>query len=147
VELASDGPGDEVDALRRLYTLHTRLMRQNQALFPVLLSDAFQSGTVERRRRLFGLVSGYIDRVAALIRCGQKHGAIRRDTPARALAMLFLGTVQPPAMLWVMSGGTYDPRRTGREAWRVFEEILRGSPARPCASGQSRERRPTEKRS
>ena len=141
---ATTGAGDEVDALRRLHALHGTLMRQNQALFPVLLSDAFQSGSLDRRRRVFALVSGYIDRVAVLIRSGQKHGAIRRDTSARALATLFFGTVQPPAMLWVMSGGTYDPRRTGREAWRVFEEILRGSPARPRARGSDRERRPTE---
>ena len=140
VEQAASGEGDEVDALRRLHALHTTLMHQNQALFPVLLSDAFQSGTLERRQRVFALVSGYIDRVAVLIRSGQRHGAIRRDTSARALATLFLGTVQPPAMLWVLSGGTYDPRRTGRETWRVFEEILRGSPVRPRARGTNRER-------
>jgi hypothetical protein len=80
-----------------------------------------------------------------LVRSGQKHGAIRRDTSARALATLFLGTVQPPAMLWVLSGGTYDPRRTGREAWRVFEEILRGPAAPRKARRTNRDRRPTER--
>ena len=144
VEAAAAGEGDEVDALRRLHALHTDLVRQNQAVFPVLLSEAFQAGTADRRRRLFAVISGYVDRVAALIRRGQRRSVIRRDVPSRALAMLFLGTVQPPAMLWVMSGGTYDPLRTGRQAWRVFEEALRGPAARPTAPGRLRGRRPTE---
>ena len=139
VTRAADGPGDEVAALRRLHDLHGALMRQNASLFPVLLSDAFQSATLERRQRVFALVSGYIDHVATLVRRGQRRGSIRRDVSARALGMLFMGTVQPPAMLRVLSGGTYDPRRTGQEAWRVFEEMLRG-PAAPAGAAANRVR-------
>ena len=139
VDRAGDGPGDEVDALRRLHALHGALMRQNASLFPVLLSNAFQSGTLERRQRVFALMDGYVGQVAALVRSGQRRGSIRGDVSARTLGMLFLGTVQPPAMLRVLSGGTYDPRRSGEEAWRVFEEMLRG-PAAPRRAVKARAR-------
>jgi hypothetical protein len=84
------------------------------------------------------VISGYLDEVAALVRTGQRRGEIRRGTSARTLATHFLGIVQPQAMLWVLSGGSYDPRRPSREAWCLFENILRGTPARAPARGTSR---------
>jgi AcrR family transcriptional regulator len=133
VAAVSDGPGDAVDALHRLLAVHTALVSENRALFPVLVSDAFHSGSAARRRRVFAVLSGYLERVAALARRGQREGSIRRDVPPRTLALMFLGIVQPPAMLAVLSGGTFDPRRPGREAWALFEQTLRAAPA-PRAS-------------
>ena len=45
VASAAEGPGDAVDALRRLHALHIALVLENRALFPLLVSDAFQSGS------------------------------------------------------------------------------------------------------
>ncbi len=126
----ASGPGDALAALRRLFDLHLALVGESRALFPVLVSDAFQSGSAERRRRVFAVVSGYMGRVAALARRGQREGAIRRDVAPRTVALMFLGIVQPPSMLSALSGGAFDPRRPGLAAWRLFEQTLRAAPLR-----------------
>ncbi len=138
VARAEAGPGDALAALRRLLDLHLALVRENRALFPVLVSDAFQSGAPARRRRVFAVMSAYLERVATLARRGQRYGAIRRDVPPRAVAMIFLGIVQPPAMLSTMSGGAFDPRRPSLAAWRRFEQTLRT----PRPSRAARPRKP-----
>ena len=128
---AEAGGGDAVAALYRLLGLHLKLIRDNQASFPLLLNDAFHSGGLERRRRVFAVMDGYLARVTALLRRGQQAGTVRRDVPARTLAMFFLGIVQPGAMLGVLSGGTFDVHRPVREAWPLFEQLLRGDRPRP----------------
>jgi len=129
VASVAEGPGDAVDALRRLHALHIALVLENRALFPLLVSDAFQSGSPERRRRVHAVLTAYLARVAALARRGQREGSIRADVSPQTVALMFLGVVQPPAMLSVLSAGAFDPRRPGREAWRLFEQTLRGAPA------------------
>ncbi len=140
VARAADGPGDAVDALHRLLALHAELVSANKALLPVLVGDAFHSGNPERRQRVFAVVTGYLDRVASLARRGQRAGTIRRDVSARTVAMLFLGIVQPPAMLAVLGGGQFENRRPGREAWRLFEQTLRATPVRTRARPAARSR-------
>jgi AcrR family transcriptional regulator len=142
----ADGPGDAVDALHRLVGVHTALVSENRGLFPVLVSDAFQSGSPARRRRVYDVMGGYLDRVAALARRGQREGSIRRDVPPRTLAIMFLGIVQPPAMLSVLSGGSFDPRRPVREAWTLFEQTLRSAAARRPAPRAARARRSGDSR-
>jgi len=143
VAQAEGGTGDAVAALRRLLTLHLALIAGNQAFFPVLLNDAFQSGGLARRRRVFDVIAGYLARVAALIRGGQEAGTIRGDVDARTLAMLFLGIVQPIAMLRVLSGGRLEVQRPLREGWSLYEQILRGSaPRRTARATAARRRKP-----
>ena len=133
--------GDTIAALRRLLTLHLELIAEKQALFPVLLNDAFLSGSLARRRRVFDVIAGYLARVAALIRRGQVAGTIRTDVAARTLATLFLGIVQPTAMLRVLSGGTFRTQAPVREAWRLYEQILRGKAPRRIGRATSTRRR------
>jgi TetR/AcrR family fatty acid metabolism transcriptional regulator len=138
VAQADEGADDAIDALKRLLGLHLQLIRENQAFFPVLVNDAFQSGSAARRRRVYGVLAGYLELVTSRIRRGQRAGQIRRDVRPRALASLFLGIVQPAAILWALSGGSFDIRRPGREAWPLFEQILRGTSRRRTAPGSPR---------
>jgi AcrR family transcriptional regulator len=120
---------DPVEALQRLLERHMRLLRQNLGLQRVMLADDFHVGHPERRQRLLGLFAGYLDGVADVIREGQRRRCIRRDVNARSLAVLFLGLVQPASMLWVLSDGRFDVTGQARDAWPIFEQSLRASPA------------------
>lgn len=129
VARAAAGPDDAVAALRRLHGLHMALMRQDRDFFPTMISSAFQDGSRERSLRVYEFVSGYLDEVAKVVRRGQQEGSIRRDVAPRTAALLFIGAVQPSAMLWVLSRGAHDSRRHAREAWSLFEQTLRATPS------------------
>ena len=121
---------DPVEALHRLLERHTLLVRRNRALPRMVLSDDYHIGHPERRQRLLGVFSGYLDGVADIIRQGQRLGSIRSDVNARSLAILFLGLIQPAGVLWTLSDGRFDVTGQARAAWPVFEQAIR-APARP----------------
>lgn len=141
VPLAEDGAADAIDALRRLIGLHLELIRGHRAFFAVLVNDAFHSGAPDRRARVHAVLTGYLQRVAAVVARGQREGTIRDDVPAARLAGLFFGLVQPGAMLWVLSGGASDIHRPAREAWPLFEQLVRAPRAAHAAGGAARARR------
>jgi AcrR family transcriptional regulator len=132
---------DPVEALRRLLRRHMQLIRLNRALPRIVLSDDYHLGHPERRQRLLGVFSGYLDGVAGIIRQGQRRGRIRSDVNARSLAILFLGLIQPAGVLWTLSDGRFDVTGQARAAWPVFEQALRvpGKPrARPARTPRPR---------
>jgi AcrR family transcriptional regulator len=132
---------DPVEALRRLLRRHMQLIRLNRALPRIVLSDDYHLGHPERRQRLLGVFSGYLDGVAGIIRQGQRRGRIRSDVNARSLAILFLGLIQPAGVLWTLSDGRFDVTGQARAAWPVFEQALRvpGTPrARPARTPRPR---------
>jgi AcrR family transcriptional regulator len=123
---------DPVDALRLLLDRHSQLIRQNRALPRIVLSDDYHVGHPERRQRLLGVFSGYLEGVADIIRQGQRLGRIRSDVNAHSLAILFLGLIQPAGVLWTLSDGQFDVTGQARAAWPVFEQAIR-APALPRA--------------
>ena len=132
---------DPVEALHRLLERHTQLVRHNRALPRVVLSDDYHIGHPERRQRLLGVFSGYLDGVAGIIRQGQRLGSIRSDVNARSLAILFLGLIQPAGVLWTLSDGRFDVTGQARAAWPVFEQAIRApalTTARAARSPRSR---------
>jgi AcrR family transcriptional regulator len=131
---------DPVEALHRLLERHTRLIRDNRALPRVVLSDEYHVGHPERRERLLGVFSGYLDGVGDIMRQGQSRGLIRSDVNARSLAILFLGLIQPAGVLWTLSDGRFDATGQARAAWPVFEQAIR-APARARAGRTPRSRR------
>jgi AcrR family transcriptional regulator len=133
---------DPVEALHRLLKRHMQLIRLNRALPRIVLSDDYHIGHPERRQRLLGVFSGYLDGVADVIRQGQRLGSIRSDVNARSLAILVLGLIQPAGVLWTLSDGRFDVTGQARAAWPVFEQAIRAhAPTRARAVRPPRSRR------
>lgn len=124
---------DSDDTLTRLHALfvrHISLIRDNKAIPQVVFSDDVFGGRPTRRKGLYHSIQQYLGAVAKVIAQGQDQGAIRPDIPARALAVQFLGLVQPAAIIYSLSGGAFNIRQHAATAWRVFEEAIRQAPAK-----------------
>ncbi len=117
---------DPIERLRLLLLRHVALIRENQAIPRVVFSEEVIGGRAGRKAVVYGIIRGYLDKVAEIVRRGQRQGRIRTDLRAATLSVMFLGLVQPAAVLWLMSGGTFDVERHAREAWRTFSEAIRG---------------------
>jgi len=137
---------DPVDALRRLLARHMQLIRRNRALPRIVLSDDYHIGHPDRRQRLLGVFSGYLEGVADIVREGQRRGRIRPDVNARSLAILFLGLIQPAGVLWTLSDGRFDVTRQARAAWPVFEQAISAPGASPGRARRQPVRRPRTRR-
>ena len=125
VRAVRDETPDALDRLRRLLARHLALVRDNQALTRVVFSGDVHSGRPARRARMFAGIRAYLDKVAEIVNEGQTQGQIRPDVDPATVAQLFLGLIQPGAILWHMSDGKFDVTLHAERGWQVISEAIR----------------------
>jgi AcrR family transcriptional regulator len=125
VEAACAGIDDPLERLHRILRLHARLIREHHALPRIIFSDEVFGGDPARRARLRGILHGYVEKIESILRDGQASGDIRKDADARTLAVMFLGLIQPVAILAALSDGAFDAERHAEAAWAVYADALR----------------------
>jgi AcrR family transcriptional regulator len=129
VRIARAETSDSLEQLRRLLMRHLAMVRDNAALPRIVFSEDVYAGRPARRARMFGGIRRYLDDVAAIVQQGQTDGQIRPDVDPQTVATLFLGLIQPGAILWHMSDGAFDVTRHAERGWRLLSETLRATPA------------------
>lgn len=118
---AEDRP---LECLRLLLMGHVELIRENRGIQRIVFSEDVFRAHPERRSKMYAMIRAYIDRIAGIVRRGQDLGEIRRDVAPQTAAVMFLGLVQPAAILWQMSDGAFDVTKQAERAWRVFNEAI-----------------------
>ena len=121
---------DPATRLERLLMRHIELVRENQGMPRILLSEDMASGDPQHRTRLYGSMRRYLGEIARIIEDGQRRGQFAAGFDPDTAAVLFLGLVMPPVILWHMSDGAFDVTRQARRAWPLFLQALR-SPKGP----------------
>jgi AcrR family transcriptional regulator len=124
VQAVRDETLDPLERLRRLLMRHVRFVRKEVPLPRVVFSEEVFHGPRQRRQRVYRLFGEYLENVARLIREGQRGGRIRTDLRSDTLAVMFLGLVQPAAILWLMSDGKFNVTRHAQEAWKVYSAMI-----------------------
>ncbi|MCL5745978.1 MAG: TetR/AcrR family transcriptional regulator [Acidobacteria bacterium] len=125
VQKVSEDCKDSLECLRRLLMLHAQLIRENQGVPRIIFSEDIFSGSRERKAAVHEIIRGYLKRVADIVKRGQKENQIRRDLDASTVAMMFLGLVQPAAILWQLSDGAIDVTKHAERAWQILAEAIR----------------------
>jgi len=133
LEAACAAAEDPLGRLHRILRLHAKLIREHHALPRVIFSDEVFGNNTARRAALRGILHGYVAAIEAVLRNGQETGAVRTDTDARTLAVMFLGLLQPAAILAALSDGAFDAVRHAEAAWAVYADALRPRPRRKGA--------------
>jgi len=128
VEAVRRETGDARDQLHRLLLRHVQLVRGEIPIPRVIFSEEAFAGSRPRRQQVCRMLTAYLDGIAGIVREGQHHGDIRSDLEPGTLAVMFLGLVQPGAILWVVSAGEFDLERQAQSAWQVFSEAIRNHP-------------------
>lgn len=124
---------DSVEALRRLLFRHIKLIRESEAIPLLVFSDQVYSGRPERKARMQRIIQDYLEQVGKVVQRGQKEKALRADLDPGVVAVMFLGLVQPAAILWHLSEGAFDVTKHTEKAWQVFRRaIARPGPETVC---------------
>lgn len=131
---------DPVEALARLLALHMELVRDAPAVPRLVFSDEVHWQRPERKRRVREILTRYLGHVADLVRAGQRAGRIRPDLEPETAGFMFLGLVQPAAVLWYLTDGRVDVTRHVRRAWSVLREAIEIRPPAPPGRSAGRER-------
>lgn len=137
---ASRGAAPPLERLEGLLQRHVALVKSNSGIPRLLFSGEVFCGGESKRDRLHRLITGYLARVADILRDAQRLGSVRADIDAATLAVSFLGIVQPAVILAHLSGGRFDAGRHATLGWNLFVEAAR--PARCEAPAGAHNHRP-----
>lgn len=124
VRTARTSKSDPVECLHHLLKLHVDLIRENRGILHIVFSESVYSGRPRRKRRMYQVIDGYLEQIGDLIAQGQVEGRIRRDLDSRTLSVMFLGLIQPGAILWHMSDGEFDVSKHAESGWEVFQRAI-----------------------
>lgn len=123
VRLVCIEAADPIDRLRLLLTKHLAMIRQNQVILRIVFSESIYGHHQAWRNKIQDILKQYLQAIADLLRDGQKIGVVRPDANPSALSVMFLGLIQPAAILWHISNGRFDLDHQIENAWDIF---LRG---------------------
>ncbi len=115
--------------LHKLLRLHVETIRDGYAGPRIIFAEGFDGGGVSHRMEMYHIIRRYLDRVAGIVRDGQRLGDLRADLDPGSTAVHFMGLVQPAAMLWYLSAGKFDVARAAERCFARFIEAI--EPPRP----------------
>jgi AcrR family transcriptional regulator len=125
---------DAIARLHRLLSLHVSLLTTQPGILRVIFSEEISGGKSARRARVFRTVRAYLTGVEDIIRQGQAAGSVKPDLDPPTLALMFLGLIQPAAILAHLSDGELDVATHVQKAGNVSSGALRpaASPGPPA---------------
>jgi AcrR family transcriptional regulator len=117
--------GDAAARLHALLMKQVDLIRENESIPQVIFSHEVYVGHPQRKAKLVGIIQGFLAKVTDIIKDGQREGRFRPDIDPGVVALMFLGLIQPPTLLWHLRGGRFDVQNQAEAAWIIFHRAIR----------------------
>ncbi len=135
LDLVSESFKTNLEAARKCTTnpiacLHEVLMRHVDLIaggvpIPrIILSEDVFAESVRRRNHVREIYRNYLGEISSIVREGQRAGSIRGELIPDTISLMWLGLVQSPAILWLLSHGEFDLREHCERAWKLFAATL-----------------------
>lgn len=124
VDSVCEDTAEPLDRLRNLLMAHIRMIREDRGIPRLIFSSMGFCGDPTRRERVYHIIQNYLGRIENIVKEGQKRELIRSDIGASRIAVMFLGMIQPGAILWHLSDGEFDVTKQARKAWDLFSQSI-----------------------
>ncbi len=118
---------DPMERLRGILKRHVEMLRENRAIPRIIFTEDVFNGNPNRKTKVYGIINEYLGALNEIIRDGQQKGQIRSDLDSETIALMFLGMIQPGAILWFLSDGKFDISEHSEKNWNVFREAIRAN--------------------
>lgn len=133
-----------MERLKMLLDLHVRFIRENKGVLRIIFSDDLYGNRLIRKARVYSLIRRYLREVEDLAREGQAQGQLHPGADPQTVSIMFLGLIQPAAILWNLSDGDFDVTRHTEKAWLIFREMIQQTSVERV-SGMASEKEEEEK--
>lgn len=124
IEGACEATDHPVAQIHEVLARHVALITSGTPVPRIILSEDVFTGSPRHRKRVHAIYQAYLKEIAAMVRRGQKQGLIRRELKPTTLAMMWLGLVQSPAILWLLGQGDFNLARHCERAWVLFANSI-----------------------
>ena len=119
---AMDYDGTAIVKLKLLFELHVKLLNEEAAIPRILYFLLSSERNPELKVGMLSAVGSYVQQVKKMILQGQKKGEINADVDVTAAAMLFLGMIQPLAILGQVDPNVLDECPT--KLWQCYQRSI-----------------------
>ena len=119
---AMDYDGTAIVKLKLLFELHFKLLKEEAAIPRILYFLLSSERNPELKVGMLSAVDSYVQQVKKMILQGQKKGEINADVDVTAAAMLFLGMIQPLAILGQVDPNVLDECPT--KLWQCYQRSI-----------------------
>ena len=99
ISQAMESDGTAIEKLKLLFALHVKLLKEESAIPKILYFLLSSDRNPELKGSMLAAVGSYVQQVKKMLFQGQKKGEVNADIDVTAAAMMFLGMVQPLAIL------------------------------------------------
>lgn len=124
LKLVQEETNHAVEQLHRLLLRHVSMIEENRSIPQIIFAEDFYGGRPARRRRVYQMIQGYLAAVEGIVRRGQENGQIDRKIDPGVAAVMFLGLIQPSAILGILSDGEFDVYAHATRAWPLFLRVI-----------------------
>ena len=127
IRITCQETSESMDRLQCILKRHVETLRENRAIPRIIFTEDVFSGNPKRKAKVYGIINGYLAGLNKIIRDGQEKGQIRSDMDSKTVALMFLGMIQPGAILWFLSDGKFDISKNSEKNWNIFREAIRAN--------------------
>ena len=114
--------GTPLAKLKALFELHVTLLKEEAAIPRILYFLLSSDRNPELKASMLSAVGFYVQQVKKLLQQGQRKGEISPDIDATAAAMMFLGMVQPLAILGQVNKEVLDD--CPQKLWQQYQRSI-----------------------
>ena len=115
--------GTPIAKLKALFELHVALLKEEAAIPRVLYYILSSDRTPDLKASMLSAVGFYVQQVKKLLIQGQEQGEVSPGIDVMAAAMMFLGMVQPLAIMSQINKEVLD--RYPHKLWQNYQRSLR----------------------
>lgn len=117
---AEEAAAPGLACVQHLFHAHLALIRDNPGIPMLIFSREGCAGTPQRQARVLVGIQGLRQRVAAMLRRAIEAGEIDPAIDVEAGGLLYLGMVQPAALLQMLGDDAWNIDHHGRLLWPRF---------------------------
>lgn len=123
LSLVNVATGTPIARLKTLFELHVVLLKEEAAIPRVLYYILSSDRTPDLKASMLSAVEYYVQQVKKLLIQGQEQGEVSPDIDVMAAAMMFLGMVQPLAIMSQVNKEVLD--RYPHKLWQNYQRSIR----------------------
>jgi AcrR family transcriptional regulator len=131
VHAGREFPGSPVEQLHEVLRRHARVIVGGVPIPRIILSEDVFTGSPRHRKRVHGIYANYLGAIASLLQAGRDQKLIQSNLSNATLALMWLGLVQSPAIVWLLGQGDFDLEQHCERAWSAFAAMLQPTTQRP----------------
>ncbi len=122
VQASRQAHADPLACLKDVVMRHIRFLREGKVISVprMIFSEDTHGDHPERKRRILGVFSKYMEQIGEVVQLGQQQGRIRPELEVQAITMMLFGIIVPAGILWHLTDGGFDVTRHAQRGWKML---------------------------